>query len=145
MVADAEPHVLFDLNGTTYGLPARDVRRLEMVEAVTPVPNAPAYVDGLVFSRGQVVPAVNLRARFGFPRVPYDPRTRLIVVAHGDRTVGLIVDSAREFLAVPAGSIHPPPEAMAPTSGKYLRGVARVDGRVILMLDAAGVITPAAG
>ena len=51
-----------------------------MVEQVTPVPNAPPFVDGVVFSRGQVVPAVNLRARFGFERVADDLRTRLLVV-----------------------------------------------------------------
>ena len=55
---------------------------MEMVEHVTPVPNAPPFVDGVVFSRGRVVPAVNLRRRFGFDRVPYDLKTRLIVVAH---------------------------------------------------------------
>ncbi len=60
------------------------------------------FVDGVVFSRGAVVPAVNLRARFGFERAPYDARTRLIVVQHGGRSVGLIVDSAREFVTIPA-------------------------------------------
>ena len=72
-----------------------------MVEHVTPVPNAPPFVDGVVFSRGQVVPAVNLRARFGFERAEYDLRTRLLVVQHGGRSVGLVVDAAREFVSHP--------------------------------------------
>ena len=77
------------------------VAHIEMVEQVTRVPNAPRLVDGVVFSRGAVVPALNLRARFGFETVAYDLRTRLLVVQHQGRTVGLVVDSAREFVAIP--------------------------------------------
>src|SRR5690348_12604168 len=97
-VASAEPYVLCELVGTAYAIPSIAVQRMEMVENVTPVPNAAPYVDGVVFSRGQVVPAVNLRNRFGFDRVAYDLKTRLVVVAVAGRTVGLIVDTAREFV-----------------------------------------------
>lgn len=136
----SDAYILFTLAGTAYAVSSRDVQRMEMVEQVTPVPNAPSFVDGVVFSRGKVVPAVNLRRRFGFDRVNYDLKTRLIVVAHGDRLVGLIVDSAREFVTIPAEAIQPPPETMAGTSGRYLRGVAEVGERVILVLDVAGVL-----
>jgi purine-binding chemotaxis protein CheW len=139
----AEPYVLFTLAGTAYAVPSRDVQRMEMVEHITPVPNSPPFVDGVVFSRGKVVPAVNLRSRFGFDRAAYDLKTRLLVVAHTDRQVGLIVDSAREFIAIPADAIQPPPESMAATSGRYLRGVANLDGRIILLLDVAGVLDAA--
>jgi purine-binding chemotaxis protein CheW len=136
----SESYVLFTLAGTAYAVSSRDVQRMEMVEHVTPVPNAPPFVDGVVFSRGKVVPAVNLRRRFGFERADHDLKTRLIVVAHGDRLVGLIVDSAREFVTIPMEAVQPPPETMAGTSGRYLRGVADVGGRVILVLDVAGVL-----
>jgi purine-binding chemotaxis protein CheW len=135
-----EPYVLFTLAGTAYAVSSRDVQRMEMVEHVTPVPNAPPFVDGVVFSRGKVVPAVNLRRRFGFEPVNHDLKTRLIVVAHGERLVGLIVDSAREFVTIPAEAIQPPPEAMAGSSGRYLRGVADVGERIILVLDVAGLL-----
>ena len=138
----AEPYVLFELAGTAYAVPSGSVERMEMVEQVTPVPNAPPYVDGVVFSRGRVVPAVNLRARFGFDKVPYDLKTRLIVVAVAGRAVGLIVDSAREFVTIPAEAVQPPPEGLAGTSGRYLGGVATVNDKVILILDVAGVLAP---
>jgi purine-binding chemotaxis protein CheW len=139
----AEPYVLFTLAGTAYAVPSRDVQRMEMVEHITPVPNSPSFIDGIVFSRGKVVPAVNLRVRFGFDRADYDLKTRLLVIAHADRMVGLLVDSAREFVTIPGEAIQPPPEAMAGTSGRYLRGVADVDGRIILVLDVAGVLDAA--
>jgi purine-binding chemotaxis protein CheW len=144
-VATAEPYVLFELAGTAYAVHSAAVQRMEMVEHVTPVPNAPPFVDGVVFSRGRVVPAINLRSRFGFDRVPYDLKTRLIVVTHDDRAVGLIVDSAREFVTIAADAIQPPPDGLAVTSGNYLRGIATVTDRVILILDVAGVLNQTSG
>ncbi|HUS14875.1 MAG TPA: chemotaxis protein CheW, partial [Chloroflexia bacterium] len=61
--ATAEPYILFEVAAATYAVRSRDVRQLDMIESITPLPNAPAFVDGVVFSRGQVIPAVNLRAR----------------------------------------------------------------------------------
>ena len=128
-------YILFELGGTAYALSSDVIQRLEMVEHVTPVPNSLAFVDGVVFSRGKVVPAVNLRARFGFERIPNDPRTRLIVVAHDDRAVGLIVDSAREFISISGNAIQAPPDSLGGTSGRYVRGIATVKDRVVLILD----------
>jgi purine-binding chemotaxis protein CheW len=134
------PFILFELSGTTYAVPAGLVQQMEMVERITPVPNAPPFVDGVVFARGQVVPALNLRVRFGFERIPYDLRTRLVVLADGGRTVGLIVDSAREFLSIPTASIQPPPDAVSGLSGRYLAGIANVDDRLILILEVGEVL-----
>ncbi|HUR53161.1 MAG TPA: chemotaxis protein CheW [Gemmataceae bacterium] len=144
-MATAEPYVLFELAGTAYAVSSGVVQRMEMVEQVTPVPNAPPFVDGVVFSRGRVVPAINLRSRFGFERADYDLKTRLIVVSHADRVVGLIVDAAREFVTISADVIQPPPEGLAGTTGNYLGGIATLNGKVILILDVAGVLDHAAG
>jgi purine-binding chemotaxis protein CheW len=127
--------ILFTLVGTTYALRTRDVAHIEMVEQITGVPNAAHYVDGVVFSRGQVVPALNLRARFGFDKAPYDLRTRLLVVQSEGRSVGLIVDSAREFLAIAPEAIQPPSAALTGTSGRYIEGIANIGDRLILVLD----------
>jgi chemotaxis signal transduction protein len=127
--------ILFTVAGTTYGLRSAEVQHMEMVEQVTRVPNAAPFVDGVVFSRGQVVPAVNLRARFGFERVPYNLRTRLIVVQSGGRQVGLIADDGREFLRVAAAAIQPPQDTLAGMSGRYIDGIVAVNDRLILVLN----------
>jgi purine-binding chemotaxis protein CheW len=137
---DAEPFILFELAGTTYGVRSRFVQQIEMIEHVTPVPNAPAAVEGVVLARGQVIPALNLRARFGFERIAFDLRARLVVVNTGGRTLGLIVDSAREFLRIAETAIEPPPEAITGLSGKYLEGVATIRERIILVLNLDEVI-----
>lgn len=133
--------ILFRVADTTYALRSTDVAHVEMIEGVTGVPNAPYAVDGVVFSRGQVVPAFNLRARFGFERAAYDVATRLLVVRAAEgRLVGLVVDSAREFASVDSAAIQPPAAALSGAGGAYLEGVANVGGRLILLLDLAAVL-----
>lgn len=137
----AGSYILCEVFGATYALPSDDIEQLDMVGQLTPVPNAPPHVDGVVSVRGQVIPAMSLRARFGFPRAAYDVRSRLIVVRSGGRKVGLIADSAREFAAIDAAQIQPPPEGMAGLSGRYLAGVAHLGERLVLVLDVAELLT----
>ncbi len=131
----ADSYILCELAGTTYAMRSDDIEQLEMVGQLTPVPNAPPFVDGVTSVRGRVIPAVSLRARFGFERAPHDIRSRLIVVRSEARSVGLIVDTAREFAAIPPASILPPPEGLVELSTRYLRGVAHLGERLVLVLD----------
>jgi purine-binding chemotaxis protein CheW len=136
----ADSYILFELAGATYALRSDDIQQLEMVAEPTPVPNAPPFVEGVVSVRGQVIPVMSLRARFGFPRTPHDVRSRLIVLHQQGRTVGLTVDSAREFATIPADSIQPPPEGVSGLSGRYLRGLAHRGERLVLVIDAAELL-----
>jgi purine-binding chemotaxis protein CheW len=130
-----DQYILFGVAGTTYALPSAQVAHVEMVDQITRVPNAPAFVDGVVFSRGQVVPAVNMRVRFGFERAERDLRTRLLVVQTGTRSVGLLVDSCREFLAIPETAIQAPGDGLAGIGAQYITGIATVNDRLIVVLD----------
>ena len=137
----ADRFILFTVAGATYAVHSRDVRHMEMIEEVTRVPNALPFVDGVVFSRGHVVPVVNLRARFGFERVPYTLRTRLVVVQTASgRMVGLIADEAREFMAVPAETIQPAQDSLAGPGGRYLDGIASIGDRLILVVNLERVL-----
>lgn len=136
----AETYILFELAGSAYGVRSKDVLHIDLLEHITPVPNTSAAVDGVVFSRGQVIPALDLRARFGFPRVAHTPRTRLIFLKHEQRTVALIVDSAREFRSIPTDSIRPIEETLTGVNGNYVRGVATVGDRLVLLLDVGAVL-----
>jgi len=140
--AAAEPFILFDLAGATYAVRSREIQQLEMIGAITPVPNAPPFVDGVVSVRGQVIPVVNLRGRFGFPRVPFDLRSRLLVVRRDGRTVGFAVDSAREFASISPDAIQPPPEGVSGLNGRYLEGLAHLGERLVLILDMTDLFSP---
>lgn len=138
--AATDTYILFEISDTTYAVHSRSVHQIEMIEHVTPLPNAPPFVDGVVFTRGQVIPALNLRARFGFDRVPYTTRTRLLVVSSGNRMIGLIVDTAREFMSIPTNAILAPGDSLAGLSGEYLQGTVTVDDRIILVVNLEEVI-----
>ena len=133
--AAAQTFILFGVAGTTYALKSQDVLHIEMIEHVTPVPNAPGFVEGVVFSRGQVVPVINLRARFGFERAAATLRNRLLVVQHEGRRVGLLADESREFIRISDAAIKPPQEAIGGLSGNYLDGVASLGQRIVLVLN----------
>jgi purine-binding chemotaxis protein CheW len=134
------PYILFSVAGTTYAVKSDLVRHMEMIEQVTSVPNAPGFVEGVVYSRGQVVPVLNLRVRFGFERVARDLRARLLVVDVGGRLLGLLADDAREFVSIPETSIRPPSEAIGGLTGNYIDGVATLGDRIVLILNLDHVV-----
>jgi purine-binding chemotaxis protein CheW len=140
MGASFEPYVLFELGGSVYGIPSRNVQHIEMFEHVTLVPNANLAIDGVVFSRGQVIPALNLRVRFGFPREVNTLRTRIVFTTVYDRTVGLIVDTAREFRNLNTESIRPIEETLTGINGKFIKAVAKIGERLVLILDLEAVL-----
>jgi len=135
-----EPFILFELAGTTYGVRSRSVQQIEMIDDVASVPNAHPAVEGVALVRGQVIPALNLRTRFGFDRIERSLRSRLVVINTGSRVVGMIVDTAREFIRISTESIEPPPEALTGLSGKYLEGVATIGERPVLILNLDAVL-----
>ena len=135
MIQPTDRYILFVVSGTTYALPTAAVAYIEMIDQVTRVPNAAPFIEGVVFCRGQVVPAVNLRLRFGFDRAATDLRTRLLVVHAPGRTVGFIVDACREFLTIPAEAIAPPADALGSDGVHYLTGIATIGGRLVAIVN----------
>ena len=140
MNSKLESYVLFELAGSVYGIPSQSVRHIEMFEGATRVPNANPAIEGVVFSRGQVIPALNLRVRFGFPRENNTIRTRIMFASVHGRTVGLIVDTAREFQNVSMDTVGPIEETLTGINGRYLKAVTHVGGRLVLILDLEAVL-----
>ncbi len=140
MTAPLESFVLFEVAGSLYGIPSQSVQHIEMFEHVTLVPNANPAIEGVVFSRGQVIPALNLRTRFGFPQQERTLRTRIVFARVHERTVGLIVDAAREFQNLPAETIRPIEETLTGINGRYLKAVTKSGERLVLILDLEAVL-----
>ena len=136
----ADSYILSEVAGATYALRSDDIELLEMVGQLTPVPNAASFIDGITSVRGRVIPVVSMRARFGFPRTDHDLRSRLIVLRSQGRSVGFVVDNAREFASIPAEAIQPPPDGLEELSTQYLRGIAHQGDRLIFVLDVAELL-----
>ena len=136
-------HILFKVDDATYALPADVVLQMETYTGATRVPGAPPFVAGIIQLRGRVVPVVDLRARFGLAQVAPTLETRGVVGEQLDRTVALIADSAREVVAMKPSQMKPPPRIIDPdprTSTGYVKAVAQLGDRTVMVLDFARVI-----
>ncbi len=133
-------HVTFQVGGAEYVLPASDVTQMETFSGATLVPGAPAHVAGLVQLRGQVIPVVDLRARFGLPPVERSLDARIIVVGHGERRVALLVDRAREVVDLRPEAFRDPPELVAERAVGFVRSIAQRDARVFMLVDVEKII-----
>jgi len=135
----SESFILFELAGNTCGVRSGSVQSVEMVDHVTAVPNTAPFVEGITLTRGQVIPSINLRIRFGFPGGPADPRARMLVIRPKGRTAGILVDRVREFVSIPANSIRVPGNVDHAGKGglidRFVEGNATLGKRVILILN----------
>lgn len=134
-------YILCRAGEATYAVPSADVLHLELAPAIAPLPGAASFVEGVALVRGQAVPVVSLRLRMGLPARPHDLRSRLVVVRRGERTVGLLVDSAREFVRIPADAVQPPPAAPAEPAAPFLAGVFLRDNQLVLVLNTDALLT----
>jgi purine-binding chemotaxis protein CheW len=133
-------HVVIRVGETQYVLPATEVLHMESYEGATPVPGAPSWVAGLVQVRRRVVPVVDLGARFGGSPLQPSLQARVVVVQLGERVVGLAVDSAREVVHLQADQFRPPPEVVVEQAEGFVKAVAHVGQRLLMLLDVERVI-----
>ena len=133
-------HVSFRVGTAEYVVPAADVLHLESFESATHIPGAPSFVAGLVQVRGRVVPVVDLRARFGLPPIEHSIDRRIVVVQNGARVAGLLVDSARDMMRLDENQFEKPPEVVEAQAAGFVRAIATVAKRVVLLIDIPRVI-----
>lgn len=127
--------IVFRLHDEEYGVEVSQVRSIERLEYITRVPRTPKFVKGVINLRGIVTPIIALRSRFGLEEIDYTESTRIIIVAVGELEVGLIVDSANDVIDIPTDVIEPPPEVVGGVEAAYLRGVAKLEKRLLILLN----------
>jgi len=132
--------VVFQLGSELYGADISVVREVSPLQRVTRVPRTPKYMEGVTNLRGRVIPVVDLRRRLGLPVAAATKSTRIAVAELEGGQVGMIVDAVQEVLRVPASSIEPPSQLLSKVDSEYVQGVAKVDGRLIILLDLARVL-----
>jgi purine-binding chemotaxis protein CheW len=133
-------HVVFKVSGADYVVAAADVLQMESYAGATRVPGALPYVAGVVQVRGRVVPIVDLRVRFGLPAVEPTLDSRIVVVQYHDRTVGLLVDSAREVIKLTPEQLQAPPRLVADGEDGFVKAVAHLGQRMLMLVDFVKVI-----
>ncbi|MBI4394469.1 MAG: purine-binding chemotaxis protein CheW [Euryarchaeota archaeon] len=136
--------VVFRLGAEEFGAPVLQVREILKLESVTRVPRADPEVEGVMNLRGQILTVIDLRRRLGFDARPPGMQPRVIVVQNpGSQPVGLVVDEVTEVLRVGADSLEStPPLVLTEQSQRYLRGVAKIGDRLIILCDISALVTP---
>ncbi len=125
--------LVFEIGGQRYALPAADVREIVRAVAITPLPRAPAIVEGVINLRGTIVPVLDLRSRFRLPAKALEPADHLIVARAGERLVALRVDRALELVELNAADVE---EARGLVPGaEYIAWVARLPENLVLIHD----------
>jgi len=135
-----EQLVVFELAGESYGVEISQVQEIDRMERVTVVPHAPEFVEGVINLRGRITPVVDLRARFDLAKVAATPLTRIVVVKAGEEWVGLVVDTVSEVLRIPLDAIEPPSAMVTTSESAFVRGIAKLEERLIILLDLERVL-----
>lgn len=134
--AEATEHLAtFFLAGEEYGVEVRQVQEIRRVTEITSVPRAPEFIRGVINLRGRILPVLDLRRRLALGEVAMDRAARIVVVRIKERLLGLLVDGASQVLKVKVSQIEPPPEEVLQQGGDYIRGVAKLDDRLIILVD----------
>ena len=148
-ITDAEPGrvrteiqlACFRVGDQMYSLDILRIKEVIRPLKLTPVPKAPVFIEGVINLRGKVVPVIQLRKRFGHPLMAHDNNTRIIVVEVQGRILGMIVDSVSEVIRIPASTIEPPPDIIAGVDSEYIKGVGKLEKRLLILLDLDKVLT----
>jgi len=131
----------FFLSGEEYGVDVRLVQEIIRVSEITQVPRAPGFIKGVINLRGRIIPVLDLKRKLGLGEVTEAARTsRIVVVKVKERLVGLLVDGASQVLKVPVASIEAAPEEVVEIDANYLRGVAKLENRLIILMDLQKVL-----
>jgi purine-binding chemotaxis protein CheW len=139
-----ELHIVgFQVGRETYGVPITSLHEIVRVPEITAVPDAPDYLEGVINLRGKIVSVMDLRKRFGEKQASLKKQNRILVVEHGGRLAGLIVDSASEVLKIPTDAVEPPPAVFQEGGLNCVTGLGKVGGRLVVLLDMSKLLAPA--
>jgi purine-binding chemotaxis protein CheW len=111
------------------------------MQAITKMPQAPAFVEGVTNLRGTVVPVIDFRKRFSLPVLEHTKDTRIVVVYMEKTKIGMIVDGVSEVLRIPEESIEPTPPMVSTVNTAFIRGIAKLEGRLVTLLDLTRVLS----
>lgn len=138
---DGGKFLTFQLKDEEYGLEILKVREIMGIMDITTVPQTPAYVKGVINLRGQVIPVIDLRLKFGMEKGTYDKRTCIVVVNVDGLQMGIVVDTVSEVMDIESDAIEATPSFGTKLRTDYILGMGKVQGTVKILLDIGEVLT----
>lgn len=138
---DEKQFVVFRLGRETYGLDIATVREIITMQTITQVPRTMEYVEGVINLRGRVIPVFNLHSKFDLQAGDITRSTRIVVVEVEGNTIGMIVDGVSEVLRISNDIVERPNSIISDVDTEYLAGVAKLDERLVILLDLEKVLS----
>lgn len=135
--------IVFQLDDEEYAVSVEQVGSIERLQPITRVPQTADFVKGVINLRGVVTPVIDLRVRFGIGAADETEATRIIIVYLDDMEVGLIVDAANDVIDIPENIVEPAPEVVGTVDVDFIEGVAKLEDRLLILLDLQKVLTRA--
>jgi len=132
--------VSFMLDDVEYGVDILSVHEILRFPEMTRLPNTPPFIKGVINLRGNVIPVVDMRIRFGFPEGDVTDLTRIIVVETGGKQVGILVDNVYQVVRIPVANIDPPSDLITGISEDFISGIGRLRDRLIVLLNMTQII-----
>jgi purine-binding chemotaxis protein CheW len=127
--------VTFAIGEEEFGIDILKVQEIIRIMDITKVPSSPAHVEGVINLRGKVIPVIDLRCRFNMESRVHDRQTRIIVIDLHGAIVGFVVDAVSEVLRLQSDTVEPPPPVVAGIDSEYIRGVGKLENRLLILLD----------
>ena len=139
----ASEYLTFRLGEEEYAIDILKVQEIRGYEPPTAIAYAPPFIKGVINLRGIIVPIVDMRLKFGCERADYDEFTVVIILALGDRTVGIVVDSVSDVLKIESSEIKPAPEIDDVIDASCIMGLASIGERMLILVDIEKLMTSA--
>jgi purine-binding chemotaxis protein CheW len=133
--------ISFSVGDEEYGLELLRVKEVIRVREITWLPKAPSFVKGIINLRGDVIPIIDLRDKFGLETREQTAQTRVIVVEVEGRLMGMVVDSASQVVRIPADQIDAPPPVLGGLSQEFITGVGKLEDKLVILLNVDTILT----
>ncbi len=127
--------VAFEVGTEEYAVDIRSVQEINRLLPITRVPQSPACVEGVINLRGRIIPIIDMRKRFRLLERWVSGDSRIIVAEVDNRVLGFIVDRVNEVLRIDSSIVDPAPDIVAGADGESIEGVAKLEGRIIILLN----------
>jgi len=127
--------VIFKLGEEEYGVDILNVQEIIKMVEFTKLPNLPSFIEGVINLRGKIIPVIDLKKRFNLASKKYTEDNRIVVIDVNNITVGMVVDAVSEVLRISCNTIEPTPTIISSIDTEYLKGVGKLEDRLLILLD----------
>lgn len=137
----AGKYLSFELDSQIFAIPLEDIREINALSTITPIPKTPKFIEGVINLRGKVIPVWNLRTKLGMPQTQFNKETCVIITEINDKLTGMIVDKVKDVIELNADQISSRPEIGNNIDTRFVMGVAKIDDKVAVLMNTKIVLS----